>query len=129
MPSKVLVVDDQDLIVASTRLVLESVGCEVIAALDGTEAIEKAKHGLPDLILLDVMMPGMDGCETLRRLREVPETAPIPIVIFTAIEHSKGREKTLDMGGVEYFRKPFEPDDLIDLVEKLVGVPAGVTGE
>ncbi len=118
MPVKVLIVDDENLIVMSTQMVLESIGYEVVAALDGQEALEKAASESPDLILLDIMMPGMDGWETLERLKADPETAPIPVIVFTAREHSKGRQRSIEMGAVEYFRKPFEPDDLIELVEQ-----------
>ena len=123
MPTKVLIVDDENLIIVSTQMVLETIGYEVVTALDGEEALEKAKQESPDLILLDIMMPGMDGWETLKRLKDDPRSAPIPVIVFTAREHSKGRQRSLEMGAVEYFRKPFEPDDLIELVEQHTAAP------
>jgi len=128
MAVKVLIVDDESLIVMSTQMVLESIGYEVAAALDGQEALEKAASESPDLILLDIMMPGMDGWETLERLKADPATSPIPVIVFTAREHSKGRQRSVEMGAVEYFRKPFEPDDLIELVEKHATQPSPARG-
>ena len=67
------------------------------------------------------MMPGIDGWETLTRLKRDPETANIPVIIFTAREHVRGHQKSSEMGAADYFRKPFEPDELIELVEKHCG--------
>jgi putative two-component system response regulator len=91
-------------------------------ANNGERALKiAAAQPQPDLILLDIMMPGIDGWETLTRLKRDPATAGIPVVIFTAREHSRGHQKSADMGAADYFRKPFEPDELIELVEKHVG--------
>ena len=67
------------------------------------------------------MMPGIDGWETLTRLKRDTATAGIPVVIFTAREHARGHQKSSEMGAADYFRKPFEPDELIELVEKHCG--------
>ena len=115
---KTLIVDDEKLILISTRIVLESVGYQVITAASGEEAISQAKEESPGLILLDIMMPGIDGWETLSRLKEDPETKDIPVVIFTAREHTRGRKLAREMGAVDYFQKPFEPDELIQIVEQ-----------
>jgi len=88
---KILIVDDEKLILISTRIVLESVGYGVVTAASGEEAIGKAREESPGLILLDIMMPGIDGWETLSRLKEDAETKDIPVIIFTAREHSRGR--------------------------------------
>jgi two-component system OmpR family response regulator len=113
---RVLIVDDERLIVVSTRLVLEIGGFEVVSADDGETGIRAARQLKPDVILLDIMMPGIDGWEALRRLKESEETREIPVVIFTARENWRGRERALDLGAVDFFRKPFEPEDLISLV-------------
>lgn len=115
---KILIVDDEKLILISTRIVLESVGHGVVTAASGEEAIGKAKEENPGLILLDIMMPGIDGWETLSRLKEDPETKDIPVIIFTAREHSRGRQLAREMGAADYFQKPFEPDELIAIVEE-----------
>jgi CheY-like chemotaxis protein len=118
MSRKTLIVDDEKLILISTRIVLESVGYEVVTAASGEEALVTSRATQPGLILLDIMMPGIDGWETLSRLKEDPELKDIPVIIFTAREHSRGRQLAREMGAVDYFQKPFEPDELIDIVEE-----------
>ncbi len=120
----VLIIEDEKLIIVSTQMVLEAAGFRVESATNGEDGIAKAKTQSPDLVLLDIMMPGIDGWETLTRLKKETATANIPVVIFTAREHSRGHQKSAEMGAVDYFRKPFEPDELIDLVEKHAAVKA-----
>ena len=121
MTRTVLIIEDEKLIIVSTQMVLEASGFRVESATNGEEGIAKARSAAPDLILLDIMMPGIDGWETLTRLKRDPATAGIPVVIFTAREHARGHQRSAEMGAVDYFRKPFEPDELIELVEKHVG--------
>ena len=118
MERKVLIIEDEKLIIVSTQMVLEASGFHVESAVNGGDGIASAKALRPDLILLDIMMPGIDGWETLTRLKRDPETSDIPVIIFTAREHSRGHQKSAEMGAADYFRKPFEPDELIELVEK-----------
>ncbi len=120
MQRTVLIIEDEKLIIVSTQMVLEAAGFHVESATNGEDGIAKAKSQTPDLILLDIMMPGIDGWETLTRLKRDSATAGIPVVIFTAREHSRGHQKSTEMGAADYFRKPFEPDELIELVEKHV---------
>jgi DNA-binding response OmpR family regulator len=121
MERTVLIIEDEKLIIVSTQMVLEAAGFRVESATNGEDGIAKAKSLTPDLILLDIMMPGIDGWETLTRLKRDQETAGIPVIIFTAREHARGHQKSAEMGAADYFRKPFEPDELIELVEKHVG--------
>ena len=121
MERTVLIIEDEKLIIVSTQMVLEAAGFRVESATNGEDGIAKARSEAPDLILLDIMMPGIDGWETLTRLKRDQATATIPVVIFTAREHTRGHQKSTEMGAADYFRKPFEPDELIDLVEKHVG--------
>ena len=120
MERTVLIIEDEKLIIVSTQMVLEAAGFAVESATNGEEGIAKARSRAPDLILLDIMMPGIDGWETLTRLKRDQATAGIPVVIFTAREHARGHQKSSEMGAADYFRKPFEPDELIELVEKHV---------
>ncbi len=120
MERTVLIIEDEKLIIVSTQMVLEAAGFRVESAVNGEEGIDKAKGLRPDLILLDIMMPGIDGWETLTRLKRDPETSGVPVIIFTAREHARGHQKSTEMGAADYFRKPFEPDELIELVEKHV---------
>ena len=121
MEHTVLIIEDEKLIIVSTQMVLEASGFQVQSAMNGEEGISKARQLKPDLILLDIMMPGIDGWETLTRLKRAEETSTIPVIIFTAREHARGHQKSAEMGAADYFRKPFEPDELIELVEKHVG--------
>ena len=121
MERTVLIIEDEKLIIVSTQMVLEAAGFRVESATNGEAGIAKARELRPDLILLDIMMPGIDGWETLTRLKRDQATAGIPVVIFTAREHARGHQKSSEMGAADYFRKPFEPDELIELVEKHVG--------
>ncbi|MFT4513355.1 MAG: DNA-binding response OmpR family regulator [Planctomycetota bacterium] len=124
MQRTVLIIEDEKLIIVSTQMVLEAAGFRVESATNGEEGITQARTKAPDLILLDIMMPGIDGWETLTRLKRDAETSGVPVVIFTAREHSRGHQKSAEMGAADYFRKPFEPDELIELVEKHVGQQA-----
>jgi DNA-binding response OmpR family regulator len=121
MERTVLIIEDEKLIIVSTQMVLEAAGFRVESATNGEDGIAKARSLTPDLILLDIMMPGIDGWETLTRLKRDQATANIPVIIFTAREHARGHQKSAEMGAADYFRKPFEPDELIELVEKHVG--------
>ena len=118
MHKKILIVDDEKLILISTKIVLESVGYEVLTATSGEDGIDICGAEMPALVLLDIMMPGIDGWETLSRLKSSPETSEIPIIIFTAREHSRGKQLAREMGAADYFPKPFEPDELINIVEE-----------
>src|SRR5262245_43295655 len=118
MERTVLIIEDEKLTIVWTQMVLEAAGFRVESATNGEEGIAKARELGPDLILLDIMMPGIDGWETLTRLKRDAHTAGIPVIIFTAREHSRGHQKSTEMGAADYFRKPFEPDELIELVEK-----------
>ncbi len=121
MERTVLIIEDEKLIIVSTQMVLEAAGFRVESATNGEDGIAKARSLTPDLVLLDIMMPGIDGWETLTRLKRDQATATIPVIIFTAREHARGHQKSAEMGAADYFRKPFEPDELIELVEKHVG--------
>ena len=115
-----LVVDDNEMNrdLLSRRLTRR--GHSVDTAEGGLQALDRIAAESFDVVLLDIMMPGIDGWETLTRLKRDPETANIPVIIFTAREHTRGHQKSAEMGAADYFRKPFEPDELIELVEKHV---------
>ncbi|MFN6145988.1 MAG: PleD family two-component system response regulator [Planctomycetota bacterium] len=124
MTRTVLIIEDEKLIVVSTQMVLEAAGFRVESANNGEDGLNKARDVTPDLILLDIMMPGIDGWETLTRLKRDPATSRIPVIVFTAREHSRGHQRSAELGAVDYFRKPFEPDELIELVGKYAGEPS-----
>ena len=118
MDKSVLIIDDDQWIAMSTAMVLEAEGFTVHSALSGPEGIDRARDLHPGVILLDIMMPGMDGWETLERLKADPQLSQVPVIIFTAREHREGRSKAEDLGAAEYFRKPFRPDALVDTIRR-----------
>ena len=118
--AKVLVIDDEAPIRLLCRVNLEAEGMEVIEAQDGTVGVELARSERPDVILLDVMMPGMDGWEVLQALQAGEGTSEIPIVFLTARAELRDRAQGLELGGIDYVTKPFNPIDLAPLVNGLL---------
>jgi diguanylate cyclase (GGDEF)-like protein len=112
-PARVLVADDDEDIRAYLEVTLSLNGFDVIEACDGVEALEHARRGEPDVILLDVMMPRMNGLEVLRRLREDARTAHLPIVLLTARGQASDTVEGLDAGADGYLTKPFDADVLL----------------
>jgi DNA-binding response OmpR family regulator len=120
MGAKVLVIDDEAPIRLLCRVNLEAEKMEVVEAEDGTQGLELARSEQPDVILLDVMMPGLDGWEVLHRLLEDETTKEIPIVFLTARAELRDRARGLELGGVDYVTKPFNPTELAPLVQGLI---------
>ncbi len=113
MQQKILVVDDEPDIVELIAFNLEAEGYAVITATSGLEALNRARAILPDLIVLDVMLPELDGLAVCEILRRLPSTAPIPIIILTAWKGELSRMIGLQAGAEEYMTKPFSPRDLV----------------
>ncbi len=109
----ILIVDDSPMMIGLLRTVLGQKGYEVLAATDGHKAIERAKAERPDLILLDILMPGMDGYETCRRLREQPETRDTPTIFLSALTETRDKTAGLDLGAVDYVTKPIDAPELL----------------
>lgn len=105
---RILVADDNPASRELIREVLESGSYDVIEASDGLEAVRKARNGAPDLVLLDIQMPHLDGYAVLRELREDPACAELPVVALTAFAMQGDREKALDAGFDGYITKPVE---------------------
>jgi len=113
MRYKVLAVDDNIDTILILSAVLGKEGYQVITAKDGLEAIEKAGKDLPELILLDLMMPKMNGFEVCRAIRENPKTSHIPILMLTAKTDPFSREQGLALGANEYLTKPLNPKEIL----------------
>ena len=111
----VLLVDDDRMVLFSTKLVLQASGFRVVAVDRGVLAVEAAKRERPDVMLLDIMMPEMDGWETLSRIRAESELRDIPVLIFTAREHHRGRRVAKELGAVDYVPKPYDAEKLVQL--------------
>lgn len=113
----VLVVDDTP---GNLRVLVDSLsnrGLDILVATDGESAIERAAYSRPDLILLDVIMPGIDGFETCRIFKEKPETMDIPVIFMTALSDTSQKVKAFEVGAVDYVTKPFEEEELIARVD------------
>ena len=121
----VLVVDDEAPIRLLCRVNLEAEGMTVLEAADGEQGLELARAQLPDVVLLDVMMPGRSGWEVAEELLADEETSGIPIIFLTARAEIRDRAKGIDLGGVDYVTKPFNPVELAPLVQDLVRRVAG----
>ena len=116
----VLVIDDEAPIRLLCRVNLEAEGMPVLEAGDGPSGLEAARDGSPDVILLDVMMPGLDGWGVAEALLEDDRTADIPIIFLTARAEFRDRARGLDIGGIDYITKPFNPVELAPLVRGLL---------
>jgi CheY-like chemotaxis protein len=122
MPHKILIIDDEDDIREVAALSLESVaGWEVITANSGAQGLARALEHQPDAILLDVMMPGMDGPTTVRELRKNPATAKIPVLLLTAKVQASDQRRFADLGVESVLFKPFDPMTLADQISGVLG--------
>jgi DNA-binding response OmpR family regulator len=118
--TKVLVIDDEEPIRLLCRVNLQLENMEVLEAADGPTGLDQAREHRPDVILLDVMMPGLDGWRVAERLLEDDRTNEIPIIFLTARAEFRDRARGLDIGGVDYVTKPFNPLELAPLVRQLL---------
>lgn len=118
---KVLIVDDEPDIVESLKFALELEGIECIVAHAGEEALVKAKNAMPDLILLDVMLPQINGYKVSRLLKFDQAYKQIPIIMLTARAQEKDREVGIETGADEYVTKPFAMGELVELVKRYIG--------
>ena len=118
--TKVLVIDDEAPIRLLCRVNLEAEKMDVIEAADGPSGLDQARAEHPDVILLDVMMPGLDGWKVAEQLLEDDHTSDILIIFLTARAEFRDRAKGLDIGGIDYVTKPFNPLDLAPLVRDLL---------
>ena len=118
---KVLVVEDQATFREFLQVTLSKLGLEVFTALTGKSAINRVKEHAPDLILLDVMLPDMDGYEVCRQMREQSETSLTPIIFVSAVGSDKHIQKAMAAGGTDYLVKPLSMDDVESLVNHYLG--------
>ncbi|QFT85341.1 Transcriptional regulatory protein YycF [Halomonas sp. THAF12] len=125
---KVLVVDDEPNIVLSLEFLMQQAGFEVVTAEDGETALARVSETRPDLMLLDISLPGIGGFDVLERLRADPDVARLPIIMLTAHGREVEREKGLALGADDYITKPFSTRELVERVKRLLG-DAGREGE
>ncbi|MFH1845875.1 MAG: response regulator [bacterium] len=122
---KILCADDEQNIRNILDFTLGAEGYRVLTASDGKQALALAVSEMPDLIILDVMMPNGDGFEICRRVKENAQTSNIPVVLLTAKNSRLDRERGQKVGADDYIIKPFSPQRLVDKVQSLLGVHKG----
>lgn len=121
--AKILIVDDDKYIIEIVKIALEIKGYEIISAFEGEEALDKAMHEFPDLILLDLLMPKMDGWEVYKRLKEYSKTTHLPIIIMSALEEEIGIIEEMQVE--DYIEKPFDVNELVNRVMNILPLEVG----
>lgn len=116
---KILVVDDDEHILRSLAQYLELEDFDVTTASGGAEALERFAESRPDLMVLDVMMPGMDGFEVLQKIRQDTETSALPVLMLTARDQHADIMKGYQMGATSYLVKPFNLDELVEAINEV----------
>jgi len=118
---RILLVEDEAQLVEMVKMRLEASGYEVISARDGQEALDKARKDNPNLIILDLMLPKIDGYKVCRMLKFDEKYKSIPIIMFSARAQEQDRQMGMQVGADAYISKPFEPKALIEKIEELLG--------
>ena len=118
---KILVIEDEPNISNLVKVILQKNGYEVLQAFVGQEGLVMAKKACPDLIVLDVMMPNMDGFEVAKRLSRMKETKNIPIIMLSSAAQFKDKIKGIESGAIDYITKPFINKELIEKIEEGIG--------
>ncbi|MDQ4088186.1 MAG: response regulator [Pseudomonadota bacterium] len=119
-PKRVLVCDDDPLLLDLVSHRLVSRGYQVVTAQDGAEALQRIGDAAPDALVLDAMMPVVDGYEVLRRVREDPRTAALPVIMLTARRQEQDVLAALELGASDYIVKPFIPEELVVRLSRLL---------
>lgn len=122
MGKKILLVEDEKNVILGVRTCLDAVGYDVEIVEDGEEALNAVSREHPDLILLDLLLPKLDGFEVLKVLKGTPETAKIPVIVLTAKAEEEDRQRALDLGANNYMTKPFKPQELWDRLKSYLSV-------
>lgn len=125
----VLIADDDPLLLALLEHKLASAGFQVSTVEDGQAALAAVAETRPDLLILDAMMPVMDGFETLRRLRADPELAGVPVIMLTALKQENAVLNALELGASDYLSKPFIPDELLARARRILPGSGSSTGD
>jgi DNA-binding response OmpR family regulator len=120
MAKKILIIEDDPAISRLVDYSLKHEGYEVIAATNGLEGMRRARYEAPDLVILDVMLPGMDGFEICHRLRAEANTSQIPILMFSAKAQEIDKDTGMKVGADDYLPKPAAPAEIVSHVEKLL---------
>jgi CheY-like chemotaxis protein len=119
-PKRILVADDDPIIIKLLQVNLEMEGYEVVCARDGQDAVEKAQLELPDLIILDIMMPRMDGWSARAALLEIPDLRETPVIFLSARAQQADLRRGYEAGVAEYVTKPFDPMELLATIDRIL---------
>lgn len=120
MPKKILIVEDEESLLKLESILLTTKGYHVRGATTGTAALEVVAEDPPDLVLLDVMLPGIDGFEVCQKIKNAPETCHIPVIFLTAKKTREDEERGHDVGAEAYITKPFKSAMVMGTIEKLL---------
>lgn len=120
MPHRILLVDDESHILRLTELSIRKGNYEIFTARNGNEAIECVAKNKPDLVIMDVQMPGMDGLQALQILKSDPATAKIPVIVLTARGHQLTRQEAEGIGASAFLTKPFSPTQLFAETQRIL---------
>ena len=118
MAKKILVVDDDDLVLTALEILLTPSGYDVTTAFNGQDALEKINKGTFDLMILDIIMPGMNGFELCKRIRGIDQYRAVPIIMLTAKSSAADQQKGIDAGASLFLSKPIAPQHLLSLVKQ-----------
>lgn len=116
----ILIVEDEESLLKLESILLSSKGFKVVGVMDGTAAMEEINRNPPDLVILDIMLPGIDGFEVCRRIKSNPDTNAIVVVMLTAKKNSQDMERGTAVGADAYITKPFKSAQLIGTIERLL---------
>jgi DNA-binding response OmpR family regulator len=119
MPVRVLIVEDEPNIIESLSFILEREGCSITTELDGVAGLERLRKDVPDVLILDVMLPKLDGFQVLKQIRADSNLANLPILMLTAKGQQKDRQTADDLGVSAFITKPFSNQEVVELVMKL----------
>ena len=118
--NRILIVEDEESLLKLESILLSSKGYNVIGFADGPAAIEEISRNLPDLVILDIMLPGMDGFEVCRRIRNDPASSKVPVIMLTARKNSQDMERGFQAGANAYITKPFKSAQLVGTIERIL---------
>lgn len=118
--NRILIVEDEESLLKLESILLSSKGYNVTGVMDGKSALEEVRINRPDLVILDIMLPEMDGFEVCRQIKENPETRHIPVVMLTAKKNSQDFARGRQVGCDEYITKPFKSSKVLDVIQELL---------
>ena len=119
--ARILIVEDNDTNRKLFRIALQKAEFEVLEATDGNEGVNSARESQPDIILMDIQLPGIDGVHAFQMLQKDPETSTIPVIAATSYAMKGDEERLLSLGFIRYLAKPISPDELIRVINEILG--------